>query len=45
VNEFEKVGLLVLGAAFFLLMLGTRMTQAGIAPVWLKRFLLPPSRN
>ena len=40
-----KLVLVLIGVAFFAIMLAARMVAAGIAPDWMKRFVVPPSRR
>jgi len=44
-SNFDKIGLIAIGAAFFVMVLGWRMVAAGLAPKWLTRFLAPPVRR
>lgn len=44
-NNFDKVGLIVIGAALFLIVLAWRMVAARIAPKWLTRILAPSARR
>jgi hypothetical protein len=44
-SNLDKIGLIAVGAAFFVIVLAWRMVAVGIAPKWLSRFLAPPVRR
>jgi hypothetical protein len=44
-SNFDKACLIVIGMAFFAIVLAWRMVAADIAPKWLKKILAPPARR